>query len=210
MEPQAASAPKTSRRWQWIAALALIAIGALSGWAVAHFRQPAAADRVLRLDISPPEGSRFVALGLWAGGAALSPDGKMVAFVAAVNGKTGLWVRALDDRTARLLPGTEGAGSPFWSPDSKSIAFSVAGRLQRTDLQGGPPVTIFDVDATRGAAFGDDGQIVFGSLAGGLFRVHESGGTPSLLTRLDVSRGESSHRFPQILPSGRPVLGVGR
>ena len=89
MEPHAASAPKTSRRWQWIAALALIAIGALSGWAVAHFRQPAAADRVLRLDISPPEGSRFVALGLWAGGAALSPDGKMVAFVARSTGKPG-------------------------------------------------------------------------------------------------------------------------
>jgi tRNA A-37 threonylcarbamoyl transferase component Bud32 len=203
MEPQAASAPRITRRWKWIASAALV-IGALAvGWAVTHVRQPAAADRVFRLDISPPEAGRFVMAGNSAGGSALSPDGRMVAFVAASNGKTGLWVRALDDRTARLLPRTEGAGSPFWSPDSKSVAFSVAGRLQRTDLQGGPPVTIFDVGATRGAAWGDDGQIVFGSVAGGLFRVRASGGAPSQLTHLDVSSGEASHRFPQILPGGR-------
>jgi eukaryotic-like serine/threonine-protein kinase len=118
MEPQVANAPKTSRRWQRIAAVALIAIGALSGWAVAHFRQPAAANRVFRLDISPPDGGRFVVLGNDTGGNALSPDGRMAAFVAAVDGKTGLWMRALDDRTARRLPGTEGARDPVWSPDS--------------------------------------------------------------------------------------------
>jgi hypothetical protein len=63
----------------------------------------------------------------------------MVAFTAAVNGKTGLWVRALDDTTVHFLPGTEGAGSPFWSPDSKSIGFSAAGKLKRTDLEGRRP-----------------------------------------------------------------------
>jgi Tol biopolymer transport system component/tRNA A-37 threonylcarbamoyl transferase component Bud32 len=200
MEPQAAAAPKTTRRWQWIAGATLV-VGALGGW-VAHFRQPASADRVLRLDISPPEGGRFVMAGNSAGGSALSPDGRTVTFVAAVNGKIGLWVRALDETTARLLPGTEGASRPSWSPDSKSIAFSAAGRLQRTDLHG-PPVTISDVDATRGAAWGGDGQIVFGSVAGGLFRVRVSGGAPSPATRADVSHGEASHRFPQILPGGR-------
>jgi Tol biopolymer transport system component len=128
----------------------------------------------------------------------------MAAFVAAVNGKTRLWVRALDDTTARFLPGTEGAWDPFWSPDSKSIGFWAAGKLQRTDPAGGPPVTICDgFPTTRGAAWGADGQIVFGPAAGGLLRVSASGGTPSPLTRVNVSRGETSHRFPQILPGGR-------
>jgi Tol biopolymer transport system component/predicted Ser/Thr protein kinase len=204
MEPQAASEANSSRRWQWIAAAALVVIAAFSGWAVALLRQPAAADRVFRLDISPPEGGRFVPVGSTVGGSALSPDGRMVAFVAASNGKTGLWLRALDDRTARLLPGTEGAGNPFWSPDSKSIAFAAAASsLQRIDLAGGLPVRIGGGDVTRGMAWSDDGQIVFGSPGGGLFRVPAAGGTPSLLTRLDGSRGESSHRFPQILPGGR-------
>ena len=178
-------------------------MGVFGGWAVAHLPQLAAADQVLRLDISPPEGVRFVVSGFTVGGSALSTDGRMVAFVAAINGKTGLWVRALDETTARLLPGTEGAGDPFWSPDSKSIAFWAAGRLQRIELAGGPPVTICDGFLTRGGAWTADGQIVFGSVGGGLFRVSASVGTPTPLTRVDISHGETAHRWPQILPGGR-------
>jgi Tol biopolymer transport system component/predicted Ser/Thr protein kinase len=202
MEPQAASAPKTSRRWQWIAAAALVTAALAVTWGMRHLNQPATSDRAFRLEINPPEGSRFVPLGNTVGGSAISPDGSTAAFVAAVNGKTGLWVRALDDRSTRPLPGTDGAAFPFWSPDSKSIAFAAAGKLQRIDLAGGPPVTICD-NFARGAAWSDDGQIVFGTLAGGLLRVPASGGTPVSLTRLDVSRGESSHRYAQIIPGDR-------
>jgi Tol biopolymer transport system component/tRNA A-37 threonylcarbamoyl transferase component Bud32 len=202
MEPQATRVPTTTRRWQWIAAAALV-IGTLVGW-VAHLRQPAAGDRVFRLDISPPEGGRFVPVGNAVGGSAISPDGRVVAFVAAINGKSGLWVRVLEETSARRLPGTEGAWNPVWSPDSKSIAFWAAGKLQRTDLPGTPPVPICDAYVTRGGAWSSDGQIVFGSGAGGgLFRVRASGGTPSPLTHPDGSRGETSHRYPQILPGGR-------
>ena len=179
-------------------------ISALAGaWGMARLHQSASPDRVFRLEISPPEEGRFVVLGATAGGSALSPDGGKVAFVASVNGRTGLWVRALDDRTARLLPGTEGAGDPFWSPDSKSIAFLAAGKLERTDVTGGSPLPICEANQTRGAAWSGNGQIVFGSQAGGLFQVPASGGTPSPLTHLDVSRGEAAHRYPQILPGGR-------
>jgi Tol biopolymer transport system component/predicted Ser/Thr protein kinase len=204
MEPEAAGSSKTGRRWQWIAAAALLIAGLTVAWGLARFRQSPAADRVFRLEINPPEGGRFVALGnTIIGGSVLSPDGKMAAFVVAVNGKTALWVRALEDTTAHLLPGTEGAGDPFWSPDSKSIGFWATGKLQRIGLAGGPPLTICDGCQTRGAAWSDDGQTVFGSLVGGLFRVPVSGGSASQLTHLDASRGEVAHRFPQILPSDR-------
>ena len=172
------------------------------GWAMSHFRQPPADDRVVRLQIDPPEGSRFT-FGNSIGGIALSPDGRTAAFVASGNGKTGLWVRPLDGTTARLIPGTEGAAYPFWSPDGKSLAFFAGGKLQRVDLAGGAPLAICDVlepAAGRGAATDTSSMERWSS---GLFQVPASGGTPSPLTTLDASRGEGSHRWPQVLPGGR-------
>ena len=99
--------------------------------AVAHFRQPVATVAgPLRLEINPPEGGRFI-FGGNVGGIGLSPDGRVAAFVATVGGKTALWVRLLDSPNARLLQGTEGAEHPFWSRDSKTIAFFAGGKLQR-------------------------------------------------------------------------------
>ena len=201
-QPPPAAGVKTGRRWWWIAAAALVAIGALDGWSIAHFRQPPADERVFRLQIDPPEGGRFV-FGNFVGGIALSPDGRTAAFVATANGKTGLWVRPLDGTTARLIPGTQGAAYPFWSPDSKSVGFLGAGKLQRVDLAGGAPLTICSTTPARGGAWSSDGQIIFGTSASGLFQVPASGGTPAPLTTLDASRGERAHRWPQMLPGGR-------
>jgi hypothetical protein len=139
-----ALSPSRFGRLPWAAAAALV-IGALGGgWAVSHFRQPPSDDRAFRLQIDPPEGGQFV-YGFASGGIALSPDGRTAAYVASANGKTALWVRSLDAPSARPLAGTEGAYYPFWSPDSKSIGFFAAGRVQRVDLAGGAPLTICDV-----------------------------------------------------------------
>jgi serine/threonine protein kinase len=147
------------------AALMLVAVG---GWAFAHFRQPPADDRAFRLQIDPPEGGQFVD-GNSSGGIALSPDGRTAAYVASANGKTALWTRQLDAASSRQLAGTEGAYYPFWSPDSKSVGFFVAGKLQRVDLAGGAPLTICDVPGGngRGAAWTTDSRIVLGTTAAG-------------------------------------------
>ena len=190
-------------RWWWVAVAAALMLGAGAAWGVAHFRQPAApVEGALRVEINPPEGGRFV-FGGNVGGIALSPDGKVAAFVATVGGKTALWVRLLDSPNARLLPGTEGAEYPFWSPDSKTIAFFAVGKLQRVDLAGGTPLAICDLPGlSLGGSWSEDGYIIANTLSG-LIRVPATGGTPSPLTAPDASRNEGAHRWPQVLPGGR-------
>jgi Tol biopolymer transport system component/predicted Ser/Thr protein kinase len=206
-QPPPSAATKPSRRWWWIAAAVLVIGVLLGGWAVAHFRQPPADDRAFRLQIDPPEGGQFVVSGNGVGGLALSPDGRTAAFIASGNGRTGLWVRPLDGTTARLIAGTEGAFYPFWSPDSKSIAFFTRGQLKRVDPAGGAPIAICNVPLlARGGAWSSDGQIIFGTTASGLLRVPASGGTPAPLTMIDASRGERTQRFPQVLPNGHLIF----
>jgi Tol biopolymer transport system component len=157
---------------------------------------------VVRLQIDPPEGGRFTSG--FAGGTALSPDGTAVAYVASANGKSGLWIRPIDNTTARLIPGTEAASLPFWSPDNKSIAFFTGDKLQRVDPAGGALVTICYVGQYGvgvGGAWSSDGYIIFGAGTSGLFQVSATGGVASMLTTLGPS--EIMHRWPQILPGGR-------
>ena len=73
---------------------------------------------------------------------ALSPDGTHLAYVG-MNGQTRqLWLRALDGTTAQTITGTRGASSPFWSPDSRYVAFFAEGKLLKVDRAGGPAETI--------------------------------------------------------------------
>src|SRR6202162_2724844 len=195
------SAPIPGRRW-WIAGIAAaLVLAALGGWTASRFRQPATDASVLRLSINPPEGGAFF-FGSSLGGIALSPDGKSAAFGATVNGETALWVRPLDGTASHMLPGTDGAYYPFWSPDSKSIAFFTTGKLHSIDLAGGTPFTVCDVTLGRGGAWTSDGQIIYGATGAALFRVAALGGAPSPLTTVNASHGELDHRWPQVLPGG--------
>src|SRR5947209_2416230 len=155
------------------------------------WRQPLPEERAIRFEINPPPGVEFV-LGA-GGGAAISPDGSAVVFVAASAGIPELWVRPLDSIGAHELPRTEGAEQPFWSPDSRSLGFFAGGKLKRVDVTGGPPVLVADAQAARGATWLPDGTIIFTpAVLSGLQRVAASGGAaPVFSTNLDSARGES-------------------
>jgi Tol biopolymer transport system component len=138
---------------------------------------------------------------------AVSPDGERVGFVARNrSGDTQLWVRGLDTLNSVDLPGTDGASSPFWSPDSKWLGFFASGKLKKIALAGGPPVTLCDAANSRGAAWSSTGVIVFGSPVpqSPLQKVSAGGGTPSDASTL--AQGESGHWRPLFLPDGRHVL----
>jgi Tol biopolymer transport system component len=130
----------------------------------------------------------------------------LVAFVAITNAAR-IWVRALDSLTARELPGTEEARNPFWSPDSRSIAFFASGKLKRVDLDAGSPVEIAEFQAARGGSWSSNGTILFNPLApDALVQVSATGGTPTQLTHPDEANGEISHRYPDFLPDGKRFI----
>ena len=154
------------------------------------------------------DGSLPIAFG---SSAILSPDGTRIAFVLEnINlghGPPGIYLRSLDQLRATLLPGTEGARNPFFSPDSQWIAFFADGKLKKVSVQGGAAVTLCDVTEDRGGAWGEDGNIVFAPAPrASLSRVSSGGGTPTPFSTLDKQAGEVSHRWPQFLPGGKAVL----
>ena len=137
--------------------------------------------------------------------AAVSPDGRTVAFTADdASGQHFVWVRALDSAQARRLEATEDASAPFWSPDSRYIAFYTTNHLKKVPLAGGPVQTICNSPRGLGGTWSSSGDIVFNPKnRAPLMRVSASGGPATPLTSLDASRQENSHRWPSFLPDGR-------
>jgi eukaryotic-like serine/threonine-protein kinase len=197
-EPRAiASAPSRLAIGAWIAAGVLLA--ALGALAVVHFRETPTPVLTTRFQVLPPGRATS------ADYPTISPDGRRLAFVATVDGKTLLWVRSLDSLTAQSLAGTEDAASPFWSPDSRFLAFFSEGRLKRMDVTGGPPQTLCTVDGVRGGTWSRDGTILFSGAPGPIRRVPAAGGVPTTVTKVQ-SPTELSHNWPQFLPDGRHFL----
>jgi Tol biopolymer transport system component len=169
--------------------------------------QTAPTPTPVRFSIPPPAGY-VIRDPYGAGDAKISPDGRAVAFTAIdSSGIFRLWVRRLDETASRMVPGTENAAGPAWSPDGRHLVFAVDGKLKRTGVDGGEIETLCAAPDIRGATWSDDGTIVFAPFAEGpLFRVSAAGGSPVAVTALDSTRLETSHRYPTFLPDGRHFL----
>jgi serine/threonine protein kinase len=195
------AAPRSPLPWI-IAAAATVAALVLGLVSYRHVTEEPA--RVLKFSVAPPENG-FIDTS--SGSAiALSPNGNQLAFVARAEGKSAVWVRDLSTLITRPLPGTEGAGgTPFWSPDSRSVAFFAGGKLKKIDAAGGPALLVCDADPGRSGTWSKNGVIVFQlDTADRLFRVPAAGGIPVPVTALEA--GEAAHRFPWFLPDGRHFL----
>jgi Tol biopolymer transport system component len=177
--------------------------------AIPYYRRPVAEIRVTRFPVLPPADATFPGFPSFL---TASPDGTHLAFiVVTADGKRQLWMRALDSLRSEPVAETEGADQPFWSPDSRFVAFFADGKLRKVDISGGRPQTICETAPARSGAWNRDGVIVFTPGSGaGLFRVSAAGGTPSPLTKLDRSRGESDHLWPQFLPDGHRFVYLAR
>src|SRR5262249_43623211 len=112
-----------------------------------------------------------------------------------------------DSSNAQALFGTDAATNPFWSPDSRYIAFGVPGsKLKKIEAQGGLVQSLCDLSGFfGGGTWNSEGVILF-SDQNVLFRGSAEGGVPVQITDLDKSRQEVAHLFPYFLPDGHHYL----
>jgi eukaryotic-like serine/threonine-protein kinase len=190
---------KSRERLLW--GLTVLALGLALAAILFNARRPEEPQRAVRSSIVLPEKSALRA-------AVLSPDGtKMVCVARDASGRNLLWIRLLDSLALQPLSGTESPAFPFWSPDSRSIAFFADGKLKRIDASGGPAQTLCDAPIGRGGSWGKGGVILFAPVPeGALYRVSASGGAATPVTLKDHVRGETSHRWPFFLPDGKHFL----
>jgi Tol biopolymer transport system component len=190
-----------------LTSLAIVAAGA-SGYL--QLRGGAANAEVTRFTLTAPPKTEFISNTMLA----VSPNGRWIVFMAAApNTPTELWLRSLDATEATRIAGTENAGVPFWSPDSRYIGFFADGKLKKVSSAGGPPVVLADAPvagANRGGGtWNADDIIVFQPKNDGpLYRVSGAGGVPVEATRLDASRKEVAHRYPSFLPDDKHFMYV--
>jgi eukaryotic-like serine/threonine-protein kinase len=199
---------------RWLVGLAAAGFLAAAAFAALYaLRRPSSpVASPIRFAVRAPEGTKFTwqtTQNLFA----VSPDGRRIAFVTrGADGRDSLWVRPLAELSAVPLAGTEGAAAPFWSPDSRFVAFFADGKLKKIDASTGPPVTLCDVpSATPSGSWGSQHTILFAShFEPFVSLVEDAGGAPRAVLKVDTSRHEGSVGWPSFLPDGRHFLYVGR
>ena len=181
---------------------------AAAGAAFWLWRYPRASAETPRFSIVVPD-SQGVRTDHSNRSLAFAPDGSRFVYIGSgPHRKRMLFERSVGQLEPRLIPGTEGAEGPFFSPDGQWVAFFADGKLKKVALAGGPPLSVAETPNPRGGAWGEGGVIVFnGAGASGLLRVSAAGGPVDTLTRpqSDTTTG-TSHRLPQFLPGGRTVV----
>ena len=185
---------RSRERLAWIGALAVLVLALAA--ALIFARRPAPAAPEMRVEITTPP--TIVPMSL-----AISPDGRTIAFVARSEGQSRLWLRSLESGATAALPGTDGAESPFWSPDSQSVGFFADSKLRRVDVDDGSVQTLANARSGLGGTWNRDNVILFASLGSPISRVPATGGEPVALPRLAQ---QGSDFAPQFLPDGRHFL----
>jgi Tol biopolymer transport system component len=196
--------------------LSLVLAAVVTGIAVWSFTRsgPAAPPPVMRFAIDLPQGDRLTEAGR-PRGIAISPDGKNIAYVAFRGADTPqLFLRSMDQMEPTPIGGTEGARSPFFSPDGRWIGFLAGGELKKVSVaSGSSPLTICEAGLVGTAIWGPDDTIYFtysdtGAVISGPLRVSASGGDPEPLKASGQPEWEA-RAITDVLPGGKAVLFVG-
>jgi DNA-binding winged helix-turn-helix (wHTH) protein/Tol biopolymer transport system component len=208
-EPRAAgpaSATDVALWTPWLPYLLLFSTGLATGLFFVSRVQPSpqTSGGLVRLGIVLPDAT----LDTHGRPVAVTPRGDTFALVLrSADGTTRLGLRSLSADAVSLVPDSEGAASPFFSPDGRAVAFFGRGHLFRAPVTGGAPSAVAEAPMPLGGAWLEDDTIVFASKwTGGLGVVRASGGEVRSLTVPDASLGELRHAWPVAIPDSRQVL----
>ncbi|NIN71747.1 MAG: hypothetical protein GTO46_07405 [Gemmatimonadetes bacterium] len=196
--------PRARADWRiaasWLVA-ALAVIAALWGWL-----RPAPEPQLARFVVAlPPD--QALAAGHAGTSIAVSPDGARFVYVGDCQGGRCLYARAIGELEARLLPGTEDARDPFFSPDGRWVGFSAENKLKKVALEGGSPLPITGNPSQSGATWTVDDIIIFApEPESGLWRVPAAGGAAEPITQIDAGSDTIAHSWPVALPGKKAIL----
>jgi serine/threonine protein kinase len=200
--PLAVSARRKLReRILWGSVVALAAVAATLG--VMRFTQVVPTPKVARWLVPPATGLASIT---WP---RLSPDGTMVAFQAIdTTGQNGIYIRPLNSLEPHMLVKIQGDNSrPFWSPDSKQLAFFEANQLKKVSIAGGLAQLVCEANSGADGCWGTSGVILFdGARTDSIRQVPASGGVPSAASTIDHAHGEHMAAWPCFLPDGEHFL----
>jgi Tol biopolymer transport system component len=189
------------RQFWWLVAALVLFVAMAGGVAAWLMKKPR--PEVLRFALVPPANTTYP------GTPAVSPDGRYVVLSAVgQDGKRVLWLSSFDAQQPTKIEGTENGFSPFWAPDSRTIAFFAGQALKRIPALGGPAEEIAKAsDTAGGGSWSRDGWILFApDQEGPLYRVMSTGGKATPVTELHPMAKERAHVWPQLLPDGKHFL----
>jgi len=201
-----ATVPTGPPKWVVPALAATLVVAGAAAFAIARWTAPAPPPReVVRFDIPQPSGLPLT------GAPKISPDGRHIAYVGRdQQGISKVWLRSLDSREARPLSGTDGVnaqGRPFWSPDSRFIAYFTPDKLAKVPIDGGPPQKIADAGGADGS-WSEAGTILWdNNVNDPILGVPASGGVPRVVV---AAPEDDSYQlaWPQFIPGGEKFLYV--
>jgi Tol biopolymer transport system component len=193
------------------------AVVALVAWFAAQQLRRPPPPAPITVKVAVPGGSATADPGRLLGPPAVSPDGRAIVVSLSTGATPNLFVRPLESDKLTPLDGTAGAAYPFWSPDSRTIAFFADGKLKSVAAGGGTPTVVCEAGSAvmaggatnhqeRGGAWSADGTIIFAINFHGIFECNRQTQQPTEITKLDTAAGENSDRYPVFLPDGRRFL----
>ena len=214
------AAPQTavSSRGHWASLMPWgVAVACLVGPAVAvsllMTRRPApVAAEVIRFSIPIPPDAFLASSGANDAAAVVSPDGRSIVMGVTQGGVRKLWLRRIEAQDAMPLEGTDNANWPFWSPDSRSIAFVSGEQLNTISADGGQVRRIGNLGSgiSRGGTWNAQDVMLIAAGGGRLMHIAATGGEPALVRAPDAGQQEQALRWPEFLPDGNHFLYVAR